>query len=167
MWNSWMARAPFTIFTLRLPYIYSLPAASFFTKFRNELLPSAMVKKKSKTSKHKAAASRKLGKKTSSSGGVARSKAFSSKLQQANKSSAIVLDPTNKNVAKKITEASLEEKLSSKTKKVSMSTPARASTSNKGPNNNDEQDEFQRRMASMQERQMAGLQKRKQRRKTP
>jgi hypothetical protein len=154
-----MARTPFTIHSDLLVFILC-QLLHYLQSHRNELKPSAMGKRKSKTSKqNQAKARQKQGKKTSSLGGVAVSKGFSSKFQQANKSPAIVLDPRNKNVAKNITEASLRQKLGSKTKKVFMSPPARASTSNKGPNNNDEQDEFRRQMASMQERQMAATKK--------
>lgn len=118
-----------------------------------------MGKRKSKVSKQKQAKARqKQGKKPSSLGGVSVSKAFSSKFQQA-KNPAVVLDSKNKNFTKIITEASLRQKLKSKTKKVFMSPPPRTSTNTNGQNRNNEQDEFHRQMASMQERQMAATMK--------
>eukprot|EP00980_Cylindrotheca_fusiformis_P021699 scaffold8535_cov132-Cylindrotheca_fusiformis.AAC.7 len=118
-----------------------------------------MGKRKSKVSKQKQAkAKQKQGKKISSLGGVSVSKGFSSKFQQAKSPATIVVDPknNNNNKHKAITEASLRQKLKSKAKKVFMSPPA--SNRNKGPVN-DEQKEFHRQMASLQERQMADVQK--------
>jgi hypothetical protein len=117
-----------------------------------------MGKKKSKVSKQKQAKARQKGERTSSLGGVAVSKGFSSKFQQANKSTAIDIDPKNKVVAKHITEASLRHKLKRKTRKVFMS-PAAKTSAPANSRKDDEQDDFRRQMASMHERQMASTKK--------
>ena len=118
-----------------------------------------MGKRKSKTSKQKQAKAKQRNGKMTSLGGVAVSKGMNSKFQQANKSSVISLQMSNnKNTThaangKKITEASVRQKLKVNTKKVFMPTPAKASDG--GKKKDDEQSEFRRQMESMQERHMA------------
>lgn len=145
------------------------PNLSFFILFtQNKNLQ--MGKKKSKISKQKQAkAKQKQGKKTSM-GGVAVSKGFSSKFQQANKSSSSNLtiyrtnttaNNNNSNNGKNITEASLRQKLQRKTRKVFLSPTNKIihrdnnKNNDKRITNDDEQEEFKRQMASLQERQLA------------
>lgn len=131
-----------------------------------------MGKRKSKTAKQKQAKAKQKNGKKSSLGGVAVSKGMNSKFQQAKSSSVISVQMSSKNFGsaangkKMITEASVRQKLKAKTKKVFMSTPSKAAEAPLGKNGkkafqNDEQTEFRRQMASLQERQMAASQKNK------
>ncbi|CAJ1954721.1 unnamed protein product [Cylindrotheca closterium] len=132
-----------------------------------------MGKRRSKTAKQKQANAKKKNGKKTSLGGVAVSKGMTSKFQQQTKSSAILsVEVSNKNNygnaanGKKITEASLRQKLKAKTKKVFMPTPAKTAGAlpstggeKKSSLKGDEQAEFKRQLASLQERQMAAQKK--------
>ena len=128
-----------------------------------------MGKRKSKTAKQKQAKARQKNGKKTSLGGVAVSKGMTSKFQQAKSSSVTSVQMSNGN-GKKITEASVRQKLKATTKKVFMPTPSKpvAAPSGKHNGNNhkksskdDEQSEFRRQMASLRERQMAAASQKK------